>query len=97
MDRPGTPKKLHFRHDPWDKYGPRKSVVKFVEYDGEIEAMVVPMQVLLMNLLGNENGSAEFLTKDFMRVLAKRFEELKARGYPGEWIEKDLKKLVEGI
>jgi hypothetical protein len=47
-------------------------------------------------------GSIKFKTQeisaeDIIRILAARTEHLKARGYPQEWIERDLEKLVEGI
>ncbi len=32
-------------------------------------------------------------TPAFMKIAAKRIHELKARGYPQAWIEKDLEKL----
>lgn len=32
---------------------------------------------------------------DILRMLARRASELEGRGYPGEWIEKELQKIVE--
>lgn len=40
---------------------------------------------------------ADLSEKDFIKILARRAEELKSRGYPGEWIRKDLEKLMEGM
>ena len=40
------------------------------------------------------NGFSE---SDLIRILARREVELRKRGYPGEWIEKDLKKLAEAL
>ncbi len=41
--------------------------------------------------------SSEFTSKDIIRLTSKRIEELRLRGFPEAWIERDIEKLVEGL
>jgi hypothetical protein len=98
--RNGAPRRFHFRHDPWNKYGtPRNAIIEIKKTKGgepwgKYDEDELTIKLVIPNLLDID---ANLLPKDLMRILAKRYEELKARNYPDEWIEKDLKKLVEGI
>lgn len=55
------------------------------------------MAFLLERECRNPLPEEESGPKHFMRMIARRTEDLKGRGYPEEWIEKDIKKLMDGL
>ena len=48
-------------------------------------------------LLALHTQALRFTETEIMRAIAKRIEDLKRRGYPQAWIEKDIERLVAGL
>jgi hypothetical protein len=42
-------------------------------------------------------NSSQLSVPDKIKLVAKRIEELRKRGYPEEWIQRDLERLTEGL
>lgn len=83
--RPGSPKRLHFRHDHLARWTVKNA--KIIDVD---EGGVIIDRPQLEEI-------SDFDTKEKMRLIARRHEELRLRGYPDEWIQRDLEKLIEGL
>jgi hypothetical protein len=44
-----------------------------------------------------ESSFTSFTSSDVMQIIARRIEELRTRGYPEAWIQRDIEKLTEGL
>lgn len=86
---------LQFRQGRKKKRGKFKiSPERIVEANREMEAF---SEMESYANLCAESASDEPAMKHFARAIVRRRKELERRGYPEEWIEKDLERLVEGI
>lgn len=47
--------------------------------------------------LFGENKWGGLDSSDYIKICAKRYKELEERGYPEEWIQKDLERLTRSL